>query len=103
MSRRSREAGTTDASRDERPSRWGWVAGLAIVLFAFVGLVGAVLLTPGNPFDCKIPNPSAWMLCDWFRTFVTNLVGVLVVLAGGSLVLAFLVATPRAILRAIRN
>lgn len=103
MSGRSREAETTNVPRDEGPGRWGWVAGLAIVLFAFVGLVGAVLLTPGNPFDCNIPNPGAWVLCGWFRAFLTNLVGILVVLAGGSLLLAFLVAIPRAVLRAIRN
>lgn len=103
MSGRSRGAETADASPEETASRWGWVAGLAIVLFALVGLGGAVLLTPGDPFDCNIPNPSAWMLCGWFRAFVTNLVGMVVVLGGGSLLLAFLVAVLRAVLRATRN
>lgn len=100
---RSREAGTTDAPPNQSPGRWGWVAGIAIVLFAFIGLVGAVLFTPGDPFHCNIPNPSAWMLCGWFRTFVTNLLGMIVVLAGGSLLLAFLVAILQAVLRAIRT
>lgn len=103
MSGRSRESGTTDGRPDEYSGLWGWVAGLAIVLFAFLGLVGAYVLTSGNPFACTIPNPSAWMLCGWFRRYVSNLVGITVVLVGGSLLLAFLVAIPRAVLRAARN
>lgn len=102
MSERSREVEATDAPREERPVRWGWAAALGVVAFAAVGLVGAVLLTPGTPFDCTIPNPGGWFLCGWVRTFVGNLIGMAALLAAGSVLLALPVAVLRAVLRAIR-
>lgn len=93
----------TDENADDGSIPWGWITALAIVVSGMGGLVGAILLTPGDPFACNIPNPGAWMLCGWFRVFVANLVMITGLFVGGSLVLAFCIGVPRAILRSIRN
>ncbi|WP_458210774.1 hypothetical protein [Haladaptatus sp. NG-SE-30] len=103
MDTRSRDARTGDPEPEEGSVRWGWVAGFGTAVVAFGGLVGAVLLTPGDPFVCNLPNPRGWLLCNWTRAFAANLVSITVALVVGSTLLALLVGIPRAVLRAIRN
>lgn len=63
MGTRSRKTGMTDEKADDGSIPWGWITALAIVVSGMGGLVGAILLTPGDPFARNIPNPGAWMLC----------------------------------------
>lgn len=100
---RIEESTTTPTDDEERSTLWGYVAGFLIILVTFVGLVGAVLLTPGSPSSCSIPNPGGWFLCGWARAFVANVVIVTLVLVGTSVPLALVVGLTREMVRAARD
>ena len=94
---------TGGTEHDEGPVRWAWIAGVASPVVTFLGLTGAVLMTPGDPLSCSIPNPGAWMLCEWLRRFVSNAITVAIGLTIGNLAVALLIGIPRAVLREVRN
>jgi|AntDeeMinimDraft_4_1070355.scaffolds.fasta_scaffold00320_16 magnesium-transporting ATPase (P-type) len=98
------EESTTTPTDDEGGSTlWAWVAAFLIILVTFVGLVGAVHLTPGSPSSCNLPSRSGWFLCDWTREFVANVVIMTLVLVGTTVPLALVVGMTRALVRAARD
>jgi|GEM_PF-1202954 len=98
MTRRSpRDGDSLTTEPDEQSLRWAWAAGLLVPVVAFGCLAWAVLATPGSPWACRIPNPSAWWLCAWTRAFVSNAVTAFLGVAGGAVLLAVLVGVSRAV------
>jgi len=80
----------------------GWIAAGAITVATFGVLAGAAVVTPGDPLTCQIPNPSAWWLCPWLRSFVVRALLFGAVVVGAVLVLATVVGIVRGVARAGR-
>lgn len=97
------ESTTTPGDDHVRSTLWAWVAVFFIILFTLTVSTGAVLLTPGNPFSCNIPNPGGWFLCAWAREFVANAVLLTAVLSGTTVSLALVVGFTRALIRETRD
>ena len=95
------EGSTTKPTDDEGGSTlWAWVGVLFIVLFTLTVFIGAVLLTPGNPFSCDMYTRAGWLLCDWVQEFVANAVILMIVIFGTTVPLALVVGFTRALVRA---
>ena len=97
------ESTTTPTDDEGGSALWAWVAVLFIILSTFVVFMGAALLTPGSMFSCNLYSRAGWVLCDWAREFVANVVILTVVLFGTTVQLALVVGTTRALVRAARD
>ena len=100
---RTEESITTPTDDEERSALWGWAAATLIILVTSVVFMGAVLLTPGSPSSCNIPNLGGWFLCGWARKFVANAVVLTLVLVGITVPLALVVGMTRALVCAARD
>ena len=98
------EESTTKPTDDEGGSTlWTWVGVLFIILFTLTVFMGAVLLTPGNPFSCDMYTRAGWLLCDWVQEFVANAVTLMIVIFGTTVPLALVVSFTRALIRETRD
>jgi hypothetical protein len=97
------EESTTTPTDDVRSTLWAWVAVLFIILSTLVGLVGAILLTPGSPSSCNMYTRAGWFLCDWARGFVANAIIMAVVIFGTTVPLALVIGFTRAAVHAVRD
>ncbi|MEF8807733.1 hypothetical protein [Natronomonas sp.] len=79
----------------------GWVGAVGVVGIAVVVLVGAALLTPGQP-DCVAYSAAGRLRCPWYRTFLRNAVLLAGVITGGLVVVGVPIGLLRGLLGARR-